>query len=153
MVPSFSLISGAVFPRRWVILCCFFSHSVLYLFCLRSGCICERAQEKRLTKAPVFWSCDPKGEPLGKQKLQRGEEGGAGKQYHGIIYELLNSLLSCICMDLTVIKIPDSLRTELTDRSPPTNPQWETDPNSTTKALKTETMESQLIEDGLDLAV
>lgn len=57
-------------------------------------------------------------------------------------------------MDLIVIKIPDSLRTELTDRSSPTNPQWETDPNSTTKSLKTETtMGSQLIEEGLELAV
>lgn len=38
-------------------------------------------------------------------------------------------------MDLIAIKIPNNLKTELSGRPPS---RWETDPNSTTKSLKTE---------------
>lgn len=59
--------------------------------------------------------------------------------------------MSCKFGDLMVIKIPNNLRIELTDRPPS---KWEIDPSSTTKALKTELMmEPQLIGDGLDNAV
>lgn len=54
-------------------------------------------------------------------------------------------------MDLIAIKIPNNLKTELTDRPPS---RWETDPKSTTEALKTEpTIDLYLIEDRLEHAI
>lgn len=67
-----------------------------------------------VTKAQPLWP-----EVQTRQGTGYWENHGEGKQGHRVVYEVLGSHLYCTEMDLILVSLSKTLRTELTDTPPP----------------------------------
>lgn len=88
-----------------------------------------------------FWLKGQIKETQGSKKHQKGSLGKQPMKFFS--YEFQGSHVSCACMNLILISLPNILRTEVTDRPLPKTQtgygEWcthKTDLNSTTKSMK-----------------
>lgn len=107
-------------PKRWDDPPLLFFFSLSYLCFVLEVDIFVKGQGERTNPSPSLLATWLKRGAPGNKKHPERLQGGRslGKQYYRISYKFLSSILSYICVDLIVIKIPNNLRTKLTDRWP-----------------------------------